>query len=106
MRFGFFFADNPSTSGSQAEQEPPPYQQGGGRGFGYNRGGFRGRGFPIRPGMGQGFEHRPPPPGDMGRGAPWMGKDKKMIIQQLWLFSWLFNACYWICQSLNTSAYT
>ncbi|XP_074638057.1 cleavage and polyadenylation specificity factor subunit 6-like isoform X1 [Acropora palmata] len=65
--------NNPSTSGSQAEQEPPPYQQGGGRGFGYNRGGFRGRGFPIRPGMGQGFEHRPPPPGDMGRGAPWMG---------------------------------
>lgn len=27
----------------------------------------------MRPGMGRGFEHGPPP-GDMGRGAPWMGK--------------------------------
>ncbi|XP_068673641.1 cleavage and polyadenylation specificity factor subunit 6-like isoform X3 [Montipora foliosa] len=65
--------NNPGSGNSQAEQEAPPYQHGGGRGFGFNRGGFRGRGFPVRPGMGGGFDHRPPPPGDMGRGAPWMG---------------------------------
>lgn len=68
------FTDNPgSGGGSHSEQENQGYQQSG-RGFGYNRGGFRGRGgFPVRPGMGRGFEHGPPP-GDMGRGAPWMGK--------------------------------
>lgn len=73
--------NNPgSGGGGHGEQENQGYQhqhqhqhQQGGRGFGYNRGGFRGRGgFPVRPGMGRGFEHGPPP-GDMGRGAPWMG---------------------------------
>lgn len=59
--------------GMHSDQDGPGYPPGGGRGFGYNRGGFRGRGgFPVRPGMGRGFEHGPPP-GDMGRGGPWMG---------------------------------
>ena len=68
--------DNPGTAGGMhSEQDGPGYQPSGGRGFGYNRGGFRGRGgFPVRPGMGRGFEHGPPP-GDMGRGGPWMGKE-------------------------------
>lgn len=66
--------DNPgSAGGMHTDQDSTGYQQGGGRGFGYNRGAFRGRGFPVRPGMGRGFEHGPPP-GDMGRGGPWMGK--------------------------------
>ena len=60
--------------GMHGEQDGPGYQPAGGRGFGYNRGGFRGRGFPVRPGMGRGFEHGHPP-GDMGRGGPWMGKE-------------------------------
>lgn len=70
------FSDNPGApGGGHAEHEGPGYQQGGGRGFGYNRGGFRGRGgFPVRPGMGRGFDHGPPP-GDMGHGGPWMGKE-------------------------------
>lgn len=72
--------------GMHGEQDGPGYQPAGGRGFGYNRGGFRGRGFPVRPGMGRGFEHGHPP-GDMGRGGPWMGKEGMALLYIPMFFS-------------------